>query len=473
MSNNCQVPTPKKYVKQMLNYIKYKDNLYGKRVLENSCGEGNILYEIVKRYITDSKKNNISNKKIIKGIENDIVAYEVDVNMINKCIQRLDELAASMGLLHVCWNINKADYLKQPQIEYDYIIGNPPYTTYHDISDADREFLKSNFESCKEGRFDYSYAFIEASIKSLKENGKLIYLLPYGVVKNKFANRLREYMTPYITAIYDYTGISVFPDVITSSVILILENKKNKNYINYYDKLQKNKKRITRERLSGKWNFADDSETNNQRKFGDYFEVCNSVATLYNHAFIIQNYTENEKYYCVDGMNIEKQLVYPAISMKSYNMKKNEKDNPTRILFPYKVINGKIEHYDEKEFQTTYPMAVEYLKTFIVDLNNRKKDSKALWFEYGRSQAVSRVFGEKIVMPMVLTNNVSLCLADENAIPYAGYFIKCKENSTMTLENAREILQSRDFFEYVKSYGTPTTPNSYRISVEDIKEYKF
>ena len=38
MGNNCQIPTPEKYVIQMLNLIKYKDNIFEKRVLEYSCG---------------------------------------------------------------------------------------------------------------------------------------------------------------------------------------------------------------------------------------------------------------------------------------------------------------------------------------------------------------------------------------------------------------------------------------------------
>ena len=48
MANNCQVQTPKEYVIDMLDYVGYENHLYGKRVLENSCGEGNILCEIVK-----------------------------------------------------------------------------------------------------------------------------------------------------------------------------------------------------------------------------------------------------------------------------------------------------------------------------------------------------------------------------------------------------------------------------------------
>ena len=39
------------------------------------------------------------------------------------------------------------------------------------------------------------------------------------------------------------------------------------------------------------------------------------------------------------------------------------------------------------------------------------------------------------------------------------------------LKKAKEILESREFYEYVKVHGTSTTPTSYRISVNDIKNY--
>lgn len=472
MANNCQVSTPRKYVTQMLNYIKYKNNVFGKRVLENSCGKGNILLEIVKRYIVDSRKNQISDEQIIKGIESNIVAFEVDEEEVKVCVRKLNKLAEKMGLSQVNWNINNKDFLKQPNEKYDYIIGNPPYITYHDLSENDREDLKQNFLSCEEGRFDYSYAFIEASVKSLDENGKLIYLIPYSVVKNKFANKLREYISPFITEIYDYTGIKIFPDAITSSVVLLMENKENKKYVEYHEMLNRKKRKILRTKLDGKWNFVDDEGVGGE-KFGDYFEVCNSVATLYNKAYVIDEYTKQDDFYFVNCMKIEKQIVYPAISMKSFNKKKRGNKEDTVILFPYRVLDRQVEHYDQREFEEKFPMATKYLKSYENELKKRKSDKKSLWFEYGRSQAINRVFGEKLVIPMVITNNVSVCQAEADSIPYAGYFVKCTQNSTMTLDEAKEILESKKFYEYVKAYGTPTTPTSYRISVDDIKEYKF
>ncbi|MBR1373180.1 SAM-dependent methyltransferase, partial [bacterium] len=194
---------------------------------------------------------------------------------------------------------------------------------------------------------------------------------------------------------------------------------------------------------------------------------------LCNTAYILQQYTEKERYYCINGMEIEKQIVYPAISMKSFNQRQKDTSKNPLILFPYKVKAGNVAHYDRDEFEKQYPLATIYLKSYESELNERKKDEKALWFEYGRSQAIGKVFGKKLVMSMVVTKSVSICEAAENVIPYAGYFVKCKNNTTMTLEDAKKILQSRDFLEYVKAYGTPTTPTSYRISANDIKEYKF
>ena len=45
MQINCQIPTPREYVKTMLDLAGYTEELYGKTILENSCGEGGILVE--------------------------------------------------------------------------------------------------------------------------------------------------------------------------------------------------------------------------------------------------------------------------------------------------------------------------------------------------------------------------------------------------------------------------------------------
>ena len=178
MGNNCQVPTPQKYANELLDCIGYTHGLYDKSVLENSCGEGNILKEIVRRYITSSLEDGYSNEQIIVGLENHITGYDIDHKCITKCIDTLNAVAKEYGLTSIRWNICKQDYLKCKKNSYHFIIGNPPYITYHDLSTEHRIFLKENFETCKEGRFDYCYAFIEAGLRGLADDGKLAYLIP-------------------------------------------------------------------------------------------------------------------------------------------------------------------------------------------------------------------------------------------------------------------------------------------------------
>lgn len=85
MQINCQIPTPREYVKTMLDLAGYTEELYGKTILENSCGEGGILVEIVRRYIIDSRKHGYSDEAIKIGISRDITAYEIDAQCVCIC----------------------------------------------------------------------------------------------------------------------------------------------------------------------------------------------------------------------------------------------------------------------------------------------------------------------------------------------------------------------------------------------------
>lgn len=470
---NCQVSTPHQYVEQMLDYVGYKHNLWGRKVLENSCGEGNILVEIVKRYIADSRENQFDSKKIVRGLEKDIVAYEVDQEKIDICLMRLNDLVSSQNLPKVKWNIKRQDFLKIEEHNIEFVIGNPPYITYHDLTQEEREFLQKKFSVCQKGRFDYCYAFIEASVRALADNGKMVYLIPFSIFRNRFAAGLRAFLRNSVTGIADYRSIEVFPGIICSASLLLCEAGSVPDKVQYEDILTGNKVFVKRSELSKegeKWIFHGTNA--GSRRFGDYFSVHNSVATLCNKAFLFPEKEAKEQYYIADGMPVEKEVTLPAVSTKSSRASKKGRGD-VRIIFPYKLTNGKIEHYSEKEFKKQYPHAWKYLHRFYDDLCKRKADEKAKWFEYGRSQALAEVFKEKLVMPMVITNSTRAYIAGEDAIPYAGYFITVNPDCGMTLKDAEDVLGSDQFYQYVQEVGTPTTVSSYRVSVHDISEFTF
>ena len=422
-----------------------------KKILEPSCGDGSFLKSI--KNILDNNDYNIEKIDAIEYIEE-------EANKSKRILKNINNANVT--------NDDFYNFYVNCKDKYNLIIGNPPYITYHDMDDSQREFLKKSFSTCNNGRFDYCYAFIEASLKTLKNRGKMVYLVPCSIMTNKFAGDLRVKLSKYITEIYDYRTIKIFSQALTSSVIIVCENLTNKSDLKYHLVKENTIFEIERKKLTdAKWSVTRD-DNNIGVKFSDFFEVKNSVATLLNEAFIFKEYERRDGYYIIDEYKIEEELVKDAASIKSLS----RGENSYKIIFPYRIEDGKRKDYSESEFEDRFPGAVRYLKQFKDKLKKRKKDKNTLWFQYGRSQAITSVTGNKLIIPMVITKEVHVYEVGENAVPYAGYFIKCRENSRLGLQDAKKILESKDFYDYVKICGTPTTATSYRISVNDIKKYK-
>ena len=469
MASNCQVPTPPQYVIELLDSIGYTQDLYDKSVLENSCGEGNILVEVVKRYIISSIEEGYSKKDIVLGLEKNIIGYDVDSTCVKKCIDNLDNIAREYRLGTIHWNIFEKDYLKCEASSYDFIIGNPPYITYHDLTEEQRKFIREHYSTCKKGRFDYCYAFIEAGLRDLSANGKLAYLIPYSVIRNKYADKVRVLMKEYLKNIIDYKGIQIFPNTVTSS-IAILCDKEKKDSINYYNKIEKKQRVMSKDSFGGKWIFEE--ETKGSRRFGDFFKVSNSIATLCNEVFIFEVTDEDDTFLYFKNEKVEKKIAFDAVSTKS-EKKYQKNKRRDKIIFPYKKIDGNILSYDEEEFRKLFPECYSYLTRHKDRLMERKSSKGVQWFEYGRVQAINSIFTNKLIMPVVITNNVYVYEVGTESVPYAGVYIRTREKSRMGLDEAKKILLSNPFYKYIKKCGTPTTSSSYRISVKDIEDYHF
>lgn len=471
MNKKCQVFTPEDYVNELLDSIEYTHDLYGKKILENSCGDGNILVVVVQRYIDDCKQKEFSREKIKDGLAKDIYGIEIDKEQQEKCINKLNEILDKNGIQPVRWHVFVDDYLKwNTDTKFQYVVGNPPYITYSELSEGDRNFVKKEFISCKKGKFDYCYAFIEKSIKQLDVNGKMSYLIPSSIFKTVFGNDLRNIMKQYITEIKDYPLEKIFDEALVKSSIIVFDKQRQQDYLCYREMTSKNEIKITLVQLKDKWLFTN-TGMSGQFRFGDYFRVAHSVATLFNEAYVLdsKSYTETEDGFSCNNIVIEKEVVRDTDTPKTIRYKKQEK-----IIFPYKYGENGIMHYSAEEFEKSYPGATKYLKAFKSKLDKRKKDESALWFEYGRSQALSGLNCSKLLMSTVITNNVEVSKISKESVPYAGMYIAVKKgNDKFSLDDAISILQSDLFQQYVRTVGIPISGQSVRITSKDVENYRF
>ena len=94
-----------------------------------------------------------------------------------------------------------------------------------------------------------------------------------------------------------------------------------------------------------------------------------------------------------------------------------------------------------------------------------------MWFEYGRSQALTKINTEKLLISPIVSNKVNVTKLNQLYIPYSGIVITPRNNNLLT--EAKRILESEDFFRYIESIGIKSNGNSIRISVTDIKKYKY
>lgn len=464
----CQIFTPNDIVEKMLDMAGYNIRLWGKKVLENSCGDGQFLAAVVKRYIKASKKQRMSKKQIKEGLEADIAAYDIDSEWIDKCKKRLSDIAASYGILDVSWNIKCQDFLqKTNDANYDFIIGNPPYIAYPDLDEETRNYVRNNFETCKKGKFDYFYSFVEKSYKSLTTGGTLVYIIPSNMFKNVFASELRTLIKNDIEQIYDYPNDKIFEEALVSPAIIKVVKGSVSSVLKYTRSVsgEAEEKSINKTDLSKKWIF-DMSSNQGGVRVGDYFRVSSSIATLLNEAFVIRNCEIDDEYCYTDKGKIERALIKKAVSPKNKKYKKHTE----YIIFPYYYdSNGILSHYSEQQMKEKYPYALQYLDNFRKKLNARKADISAKWYEYGRSQALQNANKEMILISSVVSACTNAYLLSEDEIPYSGLYIIPTGN--IPLSKLLLQLNSKAFITHISKVGVCVSGQSKRITPDDIESF--
>lgn len=457
IKDNGQIYTPDFIVKNMLDFSGYYGpSILGKNIIDNSCGNGAFLVEIVKRYCKEFyKKYNKNNVDLKKQLERYIHGIEIQENEIKECILNLNELVEKYELRNVNWDLNCSNTLLVDKYngKMDFVVGNPPYVRVHN--------LKENFKKVKEflfsqnGMTDLYIVFFEISLKMLNEKGKMCLITPSSFLRSNAGNELRNYIykNMNLTKIVDLEHFQPF-NATTYTIISLIENNKNSNEIEYFifDEKTKEPKKIENLEYSdvfvgGKMYFSTkkdlkllhDIESCNNKEIS--IEIKNGFATLADKIFINKfDFTKNT-------INI----------LKASNGKWH------KCIYPYNENGNAISIKELKENSKLY----DYLLGNKDLLDKRSSDDK--WYLFGRSQGLKDVSKNKIAINTIIKdiNSIRLESVPSGSGVYSGLYIL----TTVPFSKISDSIKNIEFIKYIKLLKNYKSGGYYTYSSGELKKY--
>lgn len=426
--------------------------------LDPSCGSGAFLVGLADYYKKTYKK---PVKKIIK--ENIYGSDILDYNI------RRAELILTIYALHNNEILDKSDFNLYQQdslstkwsMQFDNIVGNPPYVKFQDLSNDNRINLAKHWTTIEGGTFNLYFAFFELGYNLLKPEGKLGYITPNNYFTSLAGEALRKYfhLQKCVSRIIDFSHKKVF-DAQTYTAITFLNKKRNDSIT--YDRIQNyqnpesflltvNGSPNALKTLNfKKWRLLKTDEQENIRiiesiglPIGKLFDICVGIATLKDEIYFVDGSVEKNGCFIkatnFGEFEIEKEITKPVYKISDFKNQDELERNTRRIICPYKIKNGSAFAISEDEFKHAFPKCFAYFLSEKDNLLMRDKGkfNYEPFYSWGRTQGLTRT-GKKILNPTFSQQPRFLLVEEEDGYftnGYGLYFRKQEENAPLFVEN--------------------------------------
>lgn len=505
------------------------------KVADISCGSGSFLleiFQIMNDLLIDYYLEHDKTKLIQVGVENYKLPFSTKSELLTNCIRGVDKdynavEATKFGLLlkllegedfastdgvtpilpeldesigfgnslisnsdledldvsqEVTDLINPFDF---EDVEFDIIIGNPPYMKAEDmknITKEEYEIYDDLFDSAYR-QYDKYFLFIERTLELLKEGGRYGYILPFKFTKVGAGLELRKYLSESesISQIISFGANQIFKSKTTYTCLLIGHDN-SKDSFQYYE-VKDLLKWKTRE-----YNIDDFEEVKLdtldddvwvlvpkelkpaaqkvisqslplEELLGDEDYISNGIQTSKNKVYIFQPAKEDKDFYYFEKNKIEykveKDLTRPyyQTSRGADNLYTYRPFEPnSRVIYPYRKVGSDVEFVPLKELEDSYPYLHSYLLENKEVLDKRKvappPKTENEWYRYGRHQNL-----DKCEVPAKIIVGV-LAVGNKYAIDYhqtlissggtAGYcMVVLPDDSPYSIYYIQAILNSK------------------------------
>lgn len=457
-----QVFTPFYIVNNILDLCDYKvnNNILKKHIIDNSCGDGAFLSEIVNRYCLSYINKNKGNTSLKEELETYIHGIDIDNEVIQNCITNLNNICAKYNIFNVKWDIFCGNTLKENKFngKMDYVIGNPPYIRIHNLSNQYTEV--KNYKFTQNGMVDMYITFFEIGINMLNDYGKLCYITPSSWTTSKTGLEMRKWFKEQkiIKSIVDLEHYNVFENHSVYTMITLLDKTHLKDNFNFYNFNNISKTINFIEELN-----INDIDINNEFFFinsNDLQNLKEIKTNYYNKDIIVKNGIAT----LLDNVFINDNLPFENFKVDTL---KASTGKWTKCFFPYNIDGTPIEPniiYNNDD-------VINYLTPYKEKLLKRNTDKNIKdWFYFGRSQGLKDVNKERLGINNIIKdiNSIKINTVPIGCLIYSGLYIYSEKYDLKIIEG---ILKTEDFIKYIKSLKKYKNGGFYTFSSKDIESY--
>lgn len=475
--HNEQIYTPSKVVNFILDNVGFNNRygIDGKHIIDNSCGNGNFLVEIVKRifqFISNVDKEYL--EAYVYGIEIDEYAY-------NETINRLNKIATEHNIKDVNWDIRNSNALTTTDFDdcMDYVVGNPPYCNVHHMSRANYDLLKTKFFFCSDGMTDLYIGFFEKGIQMLKSDGILGYITPNSWLTSKAGYWLRDHLYEHnsLQKIYNFDTDKLFNDATTFTCITILSKYSTENdVVTVY---HGNFNNIVNNDSACDFVSKDDLYVNERiltnLKNDVIRDIVNYEIKDYNKSFIVKNglATLKDKLFVInpDDKDANVDIYVDLYCNEIIDCVKASKGEFKYIIYPYDD-SGKPLSYDNL---CLYVRSLLERRAERLDIDMTQEN----WYLYGRTQAIKDVNKYRVSCNNLIRdkNDVILRELPAKTAVYSGFYIirngmlQNRKEMKLLYQQVDDALKTNLFANYVKSIGKSKNGGYYTFSTKDLEQF--
>ncbi len=365
---------------------------------------------------------------------------------------------------------------------FDAIIGNPPYIRIQTIKQwtpVEVDLYRRFYRAASLGNYDIYVVFIERGLTLLNKYGQAGFILPHKFFNARYGEPLRRIISAgkYLSHVVHFGDLQVFKGATTYTCMIFLNRSGSKKcrYIRVDDM---DKWRAigaaaegdipAKDITSQEWNFVigKGAKILNQIKKGNR-KLCD-IADIF-----VGLQTSADAIYVVPmDSDIEMGLTKPFLLTGNLAPFANPRAS-ARLIFPYKIVDGRSVLLSSDFIKTRYPRGWEYLVERRDELMRRNggKMKNDKWYAYVYPKNLAKFDSPKLILqvtakiPTVMYDASCLYMTGGGSGPFYGIRFK---NPTLPLKYLLGVMNSSLFGWVVKSQSTNLRGGYFKFSKQYI-----